>query len=38
MLFKNINFYDIEHMDDLIYGQFINEQIGYGVFAKKDLN
>jgi len=24
-------------MDDLIYGKFINENIGYGVFAKIDI-
>jgi len=25
-------------MDEMIYARFINEKIGYGVFAKKDID
>ena len=25
-------------MDDLVYAKFINSNIGYGVFAKKDIS
>ncbi len=32
------DFDNLQDMDDLIYVKFINTKIGYGVFAKKDLN
>ncbi len=35
--FEKFNFFNIANMDDLIYVKFINEKIGYGVFANKFL-
>ncbi len=41
LFYQNIiEFYKIDEvidMDDLVYVKFINENIGFGVFAKKDL-
>ena len=37
MFFKNYDFPDTDY-DNNVYGKFINENIGFGLFAKRKLN